>query len=360
MYLFWIVIILLTLVALAFLLKPLLFVKEKSFASSTENLKSEPAYLIAFVLFILLPTSALIMYLHWGNSKAMAEWRTTQKNAEQVKKEIARLGSRQNIILTLRHKLQQLPEDESSAKGWYLLGKLYFNEKDMRQSIACFQKAVRLQPNEPDFMLELVSVKFYVNHELSDEDKNLIYKLLTLSPNNVNAINLLALDAYQRKNYSQAIHHWESLLKYFPIASEDSKTLLSMIHQAQEQLPQQDNATAKLVVTVSLSKQFETKLQSTDSLFIYALEAGGPKIPLAAVRLKASQLPVTITLDDSKSMIPGRSLANAEKITVEARISKSGNALPTKGDLIGSSDILDMKAQNRSVAITIDSSLRSQ
>jgi cytochrome c-type biogenesis protein CcmH len=35
-------------------------------------------------------------------------------------------------------------------------------------------------------------------------------------------------------------------------------------------------------------------------------------------------------------MVPGRNLSNANKVQIEARISKTGDALPQSGDLVGS------------------------
>jgi cytochrome c-type biogenesis protein CcmH len=60
----------------------------------------------------------------------------------------------------------------------------------------------------------------------------------------------------------------------------------------------------------------------------------GTRMPLAAVRLRASELPVKFVLDDSQSMNPQSPLSAATEVEVEARISKSGMAKAESGDLI--------------------------
>ena len=55
-------------------------------------------------------------------------------------------------------------------------------------------------------------------------------------------------------------------------------------------------------------------------------------MPLAIQRLPATQLPVTVTLDDSTSMMPAMKLSLIPQVVVGARISKSGQATPQPGD----------------------------
>jgi cytochrome c-type biogenesis protein CcmH len=55
-------------------------------------------------------------------------------------------------------------------------------------------------------------------------------------------------------------------------------------------------------------------------------------MPLAIQRLPASRLPVTVTLDDSTSMMPTMKLSLIPQVVVGARISKSGQATPQPGD----------------------------
>ena len=58
-------------------------------------------------------------------------------------------------------------------------------------------------------------------------------------------------------------------------------------------------------------------------------------MPLAILRRKASELPISFTLDDSTAMSPEMKLSKFAQVIVGARISKSGNAMPQPGDLIG-------------------------
>ena len=77
-------------------------------------------------------------------------------------------------------------------------------------------------------------------------------------------------------------------------------------------------------------------------------------MPLAAVRLKADELPAEVTLDDSMAMTPRARLSGADQVEVGARISASGDAIPAAGDLIGSVSPIDVGASVQRVEVVID------
>jgi cytochrome c-type biogenesis protein CcmH len=76
-------------------------------------------------------------------------------------------------------------------------------------------------------------------------------------------------------------------------------------------------------------------------------------MPLAIQKLKAGQLPLTVTLDDSMSMMPAMKLSKFEQVVVGARVSKSGNAMPQSGDLQVLSAPIDVR-RTEPVVLSID------
>jgi cytochrome c-type biogenesis protein CcmH len=74
---------------------------------------------------------------------------------------------------------------------------------------------------------------------------------------------------------------------------------------------------------------------------------------VAVLRGKVGVWPLKFTLDDSQSMLPGRNLSSAGRVTIEARISQSGQPLPAAGDLQGTTGIVN-PADHQPLKILID------
>ena len=70
----------------------------------------------------------------------------------------------------------------------------------------------------------------------------------------------------------------------------------------------------------------------TDTLFVFARAAEGPRMPVAILRAQAKDLPLEFTLDDRSSMM-GAKLSEQKSVIVGARISRSGNATPQPGEI---------------------------
>ena len=76
------------------------------------------------------------------------------------------------------------------------------------------------------------------------------------------------------------------------------------------------------------------KVAPTDTVFIYARAAEGPRMPLAIRRYTARDLPISFSLDDSLAMTPAMTLSKFDRVIVIARVSKSGEAITQPGDLL--------------------------
>jgi cytochrome c-type biogenesis protein CcmH len=103
---------------------------------------------------------------------------------------------------------------------------------------------------------------------------------------------------------------------------------------------------------VSVSPQVAARIAATDTIFVFARAEGGPRAPLAVLRGSARQLPLAFALDDTMAMSPQWNLSRASDVRIEARVSKSGNAAPQPGDVVGTSAVV--KPGARDVRIVID------
>ena len=94
-------------------------------------------------------------------------------------------------------------------------------------------------------------------------------------------------------------------------------------------------APASVSGKVSLSPALASKVSPTDTVFILARAAQGPRMPLAVFRKQVKDLPLEFTLDDSMAMQPQLKLSGFDQVVVVARVSKSGSPMAQSGDLEG-------------------------
>lgn len=85
--------------------------------------------------------SSVGFYLYWGDSQSLAQWYQAQQRAELIKDFVAKYRSVDEIIALMQQRLKEHPED---AKGWYLLGRLYRSQGNLKAAEEAFAKAKEL------------------------------------------------------------------------------------------------------------------------------------------------------------------------------------------------------------------------
>jgi len=102
---------------------------------------------------------------------------------------------------------------------------------------------------------------------------------------------------------------------------------------------------------VELNPALAGKVTGGESIFLFArpVLGGGP---LAGLRTTVDKLPADFTLDDTLAPLPDNPLSSHENVSLGARISLSGGADPTPGDLEGT--IRSVTVGSQGVKLVID------
>jgi hypothetical protein len=77
---------------------------------------------------------------------------------------------------------------------------------------------------------------------------------------------------------------------------------------------------------VALSPEAARLVNPDDTIFIFAKESPDQRMPVAALRKPAAELPIDFVLTDAQAMVPGTRIADFEHLVVTARVSRSGLA----------------------------------
>jgi cytochrome c-type biogenesis protein CcmH len=123
---------------------------------------------------------------------------------------------------------------------------------------------------------------------------------------------------------------------------------------ASSSLPAPAAGSRLLKVSISIAPALASKASGSAPLFVLARDPNGGGPPLAVKKHATSELPLTVELNESSAMVAGRSIANAQRVQVVARVSRSGAPMGQSGDLFGEAEYDFSKGAVGSINIVID------
>ena len=326
----------------------------------------------AAVIAVAIPLLATGAYQRLGNpaaidapTAAQAAVGTDGVTAEQIEAMVGKLAER----------MKSNPDD---VQGWTLLARTYSAMQKFPQAAQAYERATALSPNDATLLADRADVMAVLQGQRAEgEPAKLIARALELDPKNLKALALSGSVAYEAGNFDLAIAHWNRALEIAAPGSEFANNLVQGIKDARAAqggpaalagAPAAPAATgaapapaaqtapagaiARVTGRVMLSPQLAAKVSPGDTVFIFAKAIEGPRMPLAIVRKTVADLPISFVLDDSMAMAPTMKLSNFPAVIVGARISKSGNAMPSPGDLSG--QISGVKIGAEGLQIVID------
>ena len=252
----------------------------------------------------------------------------------------------------LERRVAASPRD---AQAWLALADLRRSERDYAGARSAYLKAIDLRAMSAQSWADYADVLgSLAGGSLAGEAGRAIDSALALDASNPKALWLKASQANEQRRYAEALGWWKKLRSVLPPDSPDARMVDANIAEASSlangQAPPLAASTgpaadtsgpaAEVTGTVSLDKRFNDRVQSDATLFIYAKAADSPGPPLAVLRSTVGAWPVNFRLDDSMAMGPSRRLSQFERVVIEARISRSGQATPATGDLYVTSPVL--------------------
>ena len=101
-------------------------------------------------------------------------------------------------------------------------------------------------------------------------------------------------------------------------------------------------------ITITIHNDILTNISGNEVLFVYARRSNGMRVTLAIdiFDVTKSKKNYNVRLDNTMSMIKAQTLASADEVIVEARISKHKKAMTMPGDFIGTSGAFKIKSSN--------------
>ena len=304
---------------------------------------------IPLLAAVMVPVLGLGLYLHFGSSDKVELTREFSQPPQSLEEMVARLE---------RAAVAQ-PE---SAEGLYFLGRAYMAQNRPGDAAKVFERAANLAGRQPELLGQWAQAQYFADDKKwSDKVQALTDEALKADPKEVTSLGLLGIAAFEDQRYQEAIGYWQRLMDELPEGDASRSALEGGIAKAREQLLASGGkveaapvakAQASIKVNVDLADAVKASALPGDSVFIFARAVSGPPAPLAVKRVTVADLPITVELGDVDAMMPQLKLSNFPEVQLMARISRAGQ--PTAGEWVGRSQPLSSSTKELQ-QLTIDS-----
>ena len=297
---------------------------------------------ILLAVAILVPVLSLVFYSQWGQKK---DW-----DIYQLLEALPKAESREDydkklreLVVLVQARLNQTPDNMQLVN---LLAQTAMTLQDYDQAVDAYRRILDKFPESPRIIANLAQAMFYrAGNVVTPEVREYTHKALAMAPMMPEMLGLAGIDAKNQGDYRAAIRYWKTAVQHMDPNSRVAQGYLNGIAKAEQALlaagekldsddkPVVDGASAKIELQVSLADSVQ--ISGGETLFVYARAWKGPKMPLAIQKLSASQLPLSVTLDESMAMAPGMTIKSFPELELVARISKTGSPTAQSGDWQG-------------------------
>ena len=242
---------------------------DASIDDSASNATKAPLFSIVAVV-LLIPLLSILLYMKLGNPAFTTSLDSKKVAAEltrrpEVPKKADGTPDIDAMVAGLQKKMEQNPDN---AKGWFMLGRSYMVLKRYPDAVKSYQRALKLKPDNVDIMLSLAdSLAMAKGGNIEGRPVELINKALELEPDNLTALWLGGMAARQKGDNLEAIKRWQKVKAKIKDPTEKTE-VDSLIAETMKQLtPEQKKALGEVAAgsATSVAQTQQNKGKSNGS-----------------------------------------------------------------------------------------------
>jgi cytochrome c-type biogenesis protein CcmH len=332
-------------------------------------------WVTASVAALAIPLVAFGVYLAYGTPAATDPRLASRDSAAPV--DAQRVAA---MVEQLAVKVRERPDD---AQGWALLARSMAALGRFDEAADAYARLQKLMPGNADVLADYAdTLAMAQGATLRGRPYELARQALAIDPKHGKALALAGTAALDAGDFAGALQYWQALARELPPDSAEATQIRGVLAEvmtraaaagqvlaapppnAAPATPRTNavapraaaaadaSAARSISGSVAVAPALASRADPAATLFVFARHENGPRMPLAVLRASAAELPLRFTLDDSQAMSPATRLSSATAVRIEARISRSGNAAPQPGDLVGTSGVVEPGA--RDVKIMVD------
>lgn len=228
-------------------------------------------------------------------------------------------------------------EERSAAKPGNveylsLLGEYYTAQNAHVRALEIYEQLLLEFPESAELLARAAQAEYLKGErQLTDRARRRAEAALAINPEQRSALGTLGMAAFEAGQYAQALQYWEQLLAFEAPGTPGYQMLTTIIAEARTRGGLADapavlaiEAEPSLSVGVTVTVAMPEGVTAQGTVFVIARPSGGAqRMPTAAVRRSASELPFSVRLDDTSSMA-GQKISALSLIDVEVQLSETG------------------------------------
>lgn len=258
----------------------------------------------------------------------------------------------EQLEATARELERQLAQRPDDAASWALLARARAAMGRGAQAAEALERAVALRPQDAGLLADHADFLARLQGpSLVGEPTRLLERALKADPRHPKALALAGAAAFDRGEFDTAAGYWERLADAQQHDAALVQQIRARVEQARQLAAQGGTPAAQVSGVVTLAPALRQRVSPEDTLFVYARAVDGPGMPVAILRSRVKDLPLSFRLDDRHAMSLDARLSKAARVTIGARISRSGDAMPREGDLQGKAPAVAVGASGVRVEI---------
>jgi cytochrome c-type biogenesis protein CcmH len=248
------------------------------------------------------------------------------------------------MVARLAERMKTQPDD---AEGWSMLGRSYLVMGKPAEAVEALRKRLALEPKDALAMADLAdALALQQGRRFNGEPEQLLKQALQADARQPKVLELAGTLAFDRSDFKTAVAHWSSAAEVLAAQDPNSRAVLNLRAGIEEAQRRGGLAAPAVAATagpqvsgrIERSPALQAQVRPEDTVMIFARVVDGPRMPIAALRREARELPLEFVLDDKAALNPGLKLSPSMLVVVGVRVSKSGQAGAQPGDLQGFSD----------------------
>lgn len=330
------------------------------------------AWLAAALVVVLVPLVAIGVYRQVGTP----QYASVDARGGRGPIDAAQIDA---MIDRIEQRTREHPED---GEAWAMLAEARKMQGRHDEAIVAFVQATERIPDDARLLTDYAeSVALRAGGEFAGQPVELLERALAADPGEPKAVALMGAAQYRLGDLPRARTYLRQLEGFLEPGSEEAMQIAAILRRIEGEIAGQPatggtspyagaagtaspppaplaggtgavpgtstmadiapSATAPPPApptfdgTVSVDPALAERAQRGGTLFVIARASGGSPVPIAVLRVPAPDFPASFRLDDSNAMDPSRGLSVTDPIDLEARLSRSGQAMREPGDLYG-------------------------